>query len=391
MPLVLDTPWLTAWLWITLLLVVGWLKRHLDINRGLREEKLRDPGADSGERQWPPLTVLVAGKDEEANIGTCVRGLLAQDYPALQVIAVNDRSADRTGAILDEIAAGDARLTVVHITDLPAGWFGKNNAMAEGVRHARGAWLCFTDADCTFDSPRLLRAAVRMALDQDIAFLSVLPRLIVSTFWERVVQPVAGAIMLFWNPPPKVNDARSRCAYANGAFMLLRRSAYEQLGGHEPFRATLNEDMHMARAAKRAGLRLKVVQSEAMYSVRMYTGFGQIWRGWSRIFYGCFGTAGRLVASFLVLALFSLSPYITLAVAALIPSAAVSLAVAAGLAIVAQQSILWRFYPLSGIGSAWALTYPLGTILCLGMILNAMRRLGGATTNWRGTVYARGA
>jgi cellulose synthase/poly-beta-1,6-N-acetylglucosamine synthase-like glycosyltransferase len=188
-----------------------------------------------------------------------------------------------------------------------------------------------------------------------------------------------------------VNDPRCSAAYANGAFMLMTRQAYAAIGGHEYAKATLNEDMHMARQAKRVGVRLRVVQSERLYRVRMYTGIKQIWRGWSRIFYGCFGTLPRLLVSTLMLSVFSISPYVTLTVSPLLGAAGGWLAVAAGLAIVAQQSILLRFYALTGSAPGWALTYPVGAAMCLGMTLNAMTRLGGKTTNWRGTAYAGGA
>lgn len=382
---------LVIWLSITALIGLGWLRRHFDLNRGKNEPILQEREAGPPIESLPPLTVLVAGKDEEPNIRRCIDGLLAQDYSALQVIAVNDRSTDRTGAIIDEIAARDPRLTAIHVRDLPAGWFGKNHAMHLGVQRATGQWLCFTDADCTFDSPRLLAAAMRFAMRENVDFLSVLPRLEAGTLWERIVQPVAGAIMVFWFPPQAVNNPASRRAYANGAFMLLSRSAYDRLGGHEPVKATLNEDMHLARRAKQIGLRLRVIRGGDLYRVRMYTGFQQIWRGWSRIFYGCFGTLPRLLASVVMLSLFSVSPYVTLLCAPLTGNAWPWTTSAAMFTILSQQSVMWRFYAVTGNRAAWAMTYAIGALLCLGMTINAMRRLRGATTTWRGTTYVGGA
>lgn len=389
---VFESVGLTVWFWATCLIGVVWLRRHVDLWRGRRGPILApdDPGPQ--EVSLPLLTVLVAAKDEEANIGWCLSGLVRQDYPNLQLVVVNDRSTDRTGQIIDEFAAADPRVTGVHVRELRPGWFGKNNAMREGVERARGQWLCFSDADCAYDSPRLLTAAMRYALREGIDFLSILPRLEQNSFWERVVQPVAGAIMVLWFPPNRVNDPASRCAYANGAFMLMSRAAYERLGGHEPVKATLNEDMHMARRAKQIGLRLRVIRGGDMYRVRMYSGLRQIWCGWSRIFYGCFGTLPKLLGSVAMLTFFSLSPYVTLLLSPLSGSDWEWLAAAAGLTLVAQQSVLWPFYQLGGSSPVWALTYPLGAAVCLGMTVNAMRRLGGAvTTTWRGTTYTGGA
>jgi glycosyltransferase involved in cell wall biosynthesis len=332
--------------------------------------------------------MIVAAKDEEANIGRCVEGLRTQDYLDLELIFVNDRSTDGTGGILDEAARQDQRVCALHVRRLRDGWFGKNNAMREGVERAGGRWLCFSDADCAYDSSKLLSAAMRYALTEKIDFLSVLPKLEAHTFWERVVQPVAGAVMVFWFPPQKVNSPASPRAYANGAFMLMSRDTYDAIGGHEPVRTQVNEDMHMARLAKQAGRRLRVVRSQGLYRVRMYTGFREIWRGWSRIFYGCFGTLPRLLISVAFLSLFSLSPYLTLLAAPLTGAAWPAFSLAALAAIVSQQSVLWRFWALSEIRPAWALTYPIGAAICLGMTFSAITRLGGVrATTWRGTTY----
>jgi cellulose synthase/poly-beta-1,6-N-acetylglucosamine synthase-like glycosyltransferase len=350
------SPWIAAWFWITLAIGRVWLRRHLQGNRGGKEHVLSEQDAQTVDQSgggadsngWPSLSVVVAAKDEEQNIARCIDGLLAQDYPRLQVIIANDRSRDRTPQIIDDYARRDPRLTAVHVRELPAGWFGKNNAMREAMQQATGELLCFSDADCAYDSPLLLRAAVSFARREGIEFLSVLPRLEANSLWEKVIQPVAGAIMVFWFPPQKVNDPRCREAYANGAFMLMTRRAYEAIGGHEYAKATLNEDMHMARQAKRVGVRLQVLQSAGLYRVRMYTGLKQIWRGWTRIFYGCFGTLPRLLASVIMLSIFSVSPYVALLASPLIGGSGVWLAAAAAFAIVSQQSILMRFYALTG-------------------------------------------
>jgi glycosyltransferase involved in cell wall biosynthesis len=402
------------WFWLTCAVAAVWLKRHIDLNRARLDAPLSPADAETCAGPWPRLSVLVAARDEEKNIGRCIEGLLAQDYPEFTLTVVDDRSSDRTPEIIDQFARRDPRFRAVHVRELRPGWFGKNNAMREGVAAADGEYLCFSDADCAFDSPKLLRAAMAYARREHIDFLSVLPRLEASTFWEQVVQPPAGAIMVFWFPPQKVNDPKSPRAYANGAFMLMSRTAYEAIGGHEFAKATLNEDMHFARRAKQVGLRLRVIRGGDLYRVRMYTGFPQIWRGWSRIFYGCFGTFPRLLASVLFLSIVSLSPYATLlaspfAGVSAIPAAGAPgssaeggwefpvagpgpwLAGAALAAILAQQSVLWRFYRVSGAPPHWALTYVIGAAVCLGMTLNAMTRVAGRSTNWRGTAYAGGA
>lgn len=381
-----------AWFALTLLIAIVWLRRHADLNRARRDPVLRADEPGPSDDELPSLTVVVAGKDEESNIGRCIEGLLQQDYPRVRVVAVNDRSGDRTGAIIDALAARDPRLLALHVRELPAGWFGKNNAMREGTEHACGDWLCYSDADCTYDSPRLLSAAMRLALRERIDFLSVLPRLEAATIWEKIVQPVAGAVMVFWFPPERVNDPSKTAAYANGAFMLMPRATYDAIGRHDAVKNTLNEDMHMARRVKQARLRLRVIRGGDLYRVRMYTGLRQIWRGWSRIFYGCFGTFRRLLLSVLMLLVFSLSPYAAVIAGLVLERGGGWLSAAGLVAIASQMSIMNRFYRIAGNPGGWFLTYPIGAGLCAAMLVNSMGRLGGrVTTTWRGTTYSHGA
>ncbi|MEW6249169.1 MAG: glycosyltransferase family A protein [Planctomycetota bacterium] len=381
--------WSAVWFWMLLLIAFVWLRRHFDLNRARRDPVLRPEGAD-GSEPLPPVTVLVAAKDEESNIEQCLAGLRGQDYPNLQIVAVDDRSGDATRAIICRVATADPRVTPVAVDELPTGWWGKSHALHVGMRCATGEWLCFVDADCRFHSPRLIAAAMRLAARLGVEFLSVLPQLDAHGVWEKIVQPPAGGIMVFWFPPQKVNDPRKPQAYANGAFMLMRRSAYERLGGHAAVRAETSEDMQFARRAKRLGVRLHVVRGGGLYSVRMYAGLREIWKGWTRIFYGSFAGWPRLSASAAFLLVFSLLPVLSLLLSPFLGSSGWRIASAALITLLAQQTVLWRFYRLCAMRPAWALTYPLGAALCLGIIANAMRRLVGVPVEWRGTRYARG-
>ena len=209
----------------------------------------------------PSLCVVVAAKDEEANIGPCVQSLLMQDYPNFNVILCNDRSKDRTGEIVSQIAAGDSRMrAVMNIQELPDGWCGKNNAMQNGIAASQSEYVCMIDADCRQISSRTLSVAMRYARDNGADLLSILPVMEMPTFWESIIQPVCSGVMMIWFHPDRVNDPQKPQAYANGTFMLIKRSAYEQIGTHEAVKDRVNEDMHMANLIKRKGLRLMVVR-----------------------------------------------------------------------------------------------------------------------------------
>ena len=385
-----------------------WVSRHVQIWREKRTAFIltdqyagpQQPAAGEGvspQRETPPIDVLVAAKDEEANIETCLRGLLAQDYPHFETIVCDDRSTDRTGGIVDSLAAEDPRLRVIHVKELPEGWCGKNNAMRIGIASSRAEWICMTDADCRFLSPRMLSAALRYALDTGADMLSVLPILEMRGFWENVVQPVSGGVMMIWFRPDRVNDPAKPNAYANGAFILMKRSAYDGVGGHEAVKDQVNEDMHMAARVKGAGLRLRVVRSRGLYLVRMYTSLGRIMRGWSRIFFGTFGTLRRLTVSLALMFFMGTMGYLSaglglaMALSGGQPAAwwwACGLVGAATVAI--QISVIYRFYRLVGARPELAWTYLLGCIVIMASLASAIRKLRpGAKVVWRSTSYTR--
>lgn len=388
--------------WAILLcgVVCIWASRHVAVSRARREQiPLCSDSFEGPPDECPFVSVLIAAKDEEANIEAAVRSMLEQDYPKFEIIVINDRSTDRTGDILERLHAEqpDGRLRVVQVTELRDGWFGKNNAMHAGLQEARGEWLCFGDADCRQTSKRTLTMAVRHALESRIDFLSVLPRLETHSLWERIIQPVCGALMVFWFHPKNVNNPNHAAAYANGAFMLMSRACYEAIGGHEEVRNEVNEDMHMARLAKERNQRLFVMQNEDLYTVRMYTTFGQIWKGWSRIFYGCFGTFRRLRVTLLMLLFTNIFPYTSLIIGlCMLASLGWSglgtgwqaVTAASALAVGMQLSVIARFYHLTRSNPWLAPTFIIGAVVCVGILVNAMLKLGGRTaTTWRGTTY----
>ena len=384
------------WSGVLVLVALIWVSRHFAVARTKRCEKPLSSRSPIRLPAPPPkVSLLVAAKDEQDNIEACVTSLLAQDYPDMEVIAINDRSRDRTPAILDSLQSRNGHAyTALHVSELRDGWFGKNNAMHEGVQQATGEWLCFTDADCRQISDKTISVAVGFAVENNIDLLSVLPVLETKSFWERVLQPVCAAVMVMWFRPEKVNDPKSRSAYANGAFMLMTRELYDDIGGHERTKTEVNEDMHMARLTKQAGRRLHVILNDDLYRTRMYVNFKECWRGWSRIFYGCFGSFRRLLITASVLLISSILPWLSLfaGVAGWLVADEVSswklLTLMSTVAIIMQQTLLVRFYRLNRSNPWYTPTYFIGAVVAFAMLLNAMTKLGGlATTTWRGTTY----
>jgi len=377
-----------------------WLVRHLAITKAKRQAMaLSSAYPLDRQASTPKVSMLVAARNESANIERCLRSLLAQNYPNLEIIAINDRSDDDTGQIIDRVAAeSQGRLTAVHVQEVLAGWLGKPNAMRTGMKHATGELLCFTDADCNFICPDTIGIAVQYAREHNVDLFSVLPVLETSSFWEHVLQPVCSAVMMVWFRPERVNNPRDPRAYANGAFMLFTRECYDAIGGHESARGNVNEDMVFARLVKAKGLRLNVVQNADLYRTRMYENFRATYRGWSRIFYGCFAKLGLVIAAAAMVLLMSILPYLIFvgaAAAAAVQGSEFStlgwwvLGLSAA-AIVAQMSVLTRFYRLTGLSWTRALSYPIGAVVVVFMLISAARKFFGSSIDWRGRQIATG-
>jgi chlorobactene glucosyltransferase len=367
----------------------------VSLTRARKEAESLDSGYGTGkERRWPKVSILVAGKNEEKNIERCLRSLVGQNYPDLEIITINDRSTDRTGEIMDAVAKeSGGRLRVVHIQELPLGWLGKPHGMYQGAKLATGEYLIFTDADCFFQCPDCLRIAVEFAMDRGVDLLSVLPVLETSSFWERVLQPVCSGVLIFWFQPKWVNDPKCKTAYANGAFMLFSRACYEALGGHTTVREFLLEDMEFARLTKEKGMRLYVVQNRDLYRTRMYEGFKATYNGWSRIFYGSFRRLKKVVGAAALLLVMSLLPYLILLVSlgyATVQGWEVHrlgwwVLAWSGIAIVLQMLVVMRFYHMTGTKWYRALSYPVGAMVTLFILVNSMKKCLGAPIEWRGS------
>jgi glycosyltransferase involved in cell wall biosynthesis len=249
-----------------------------------RMNLLKKPAAPLAE-PFPHVTILIPAKDEGRRIAECLASALGQDYPEFDVLAIDDRSGDETGKIMDEMANADPRLKVIHVTDLPPGWTGKNHALHRGAMDARGQWLLFIDSDVILQ-PQALGATLNLAVGRRYDMLSLILRHETRGMWESVLVPIASAAFGSAHLMGLGNSKGKRRYFGNGQFMLIRRDVYDRIGGHEAVRNQYNEDMTLARIMKRSGFRPRMAWGIELGSVRMYDSLATIMRGWSRIFFG---------------------------------------------------------------------------------------------------------
>jgi glycosyltransferase involved in cell wall biosynthesis len=247
------------------------------------------------------VSVIVPARNEEASLGTCLESLVSQKLVsqtgvAFEIIVVDDHSTDRTREIAASFAARqNGVVRVIEAGPLPDGWTGKNNAVVAGARAARGEWLLFTDAD-TVHLPGSLARALKEAQENNADLLSYSPEQIAVTFWEMAVLPVVFAELARQYPPSKVSDPNSPAAAANGQYILVRREAYDAVGGHAAIASSILEDVALARAVKKSGRRIRFRYAADAVRTRMYRSFSQLRDGWTKNLALLFPSPGWLAA-----------------------------------------------------------------------------------------------
>lgn len=247
-----------ALIWGVLTLIVWWsFGRITTLHPDSPSDRLR-----------PSISVIVPARNEIEMLEHSLRSLLAQTGVDLEVIVINDHSTDGTGDLADSIAAEDNRVRVIHDPDLPEGWLGKLNGMHKGATLAKNDLLLFTDADI-IHAPGVLALAVDQLESANLALLSLLPLLEWKTFWENMIVPsMFLAVPMFAHP--RVQDPDSDDAVGAGAFLLVRRQPYESIGGHEPLKAEVVDDMMLARTLKRNGHHVDFQLAPDLLRCRMF-------------------------------------------------------------------------------------------------------------------------
>jgi glycosyltransferase involved in cell wall biosynthesis len=376
---------LLFWWTIGCIVAAVWCWRLIEAALGFGEI------ADLRQTEWDhdPLcrvSVVVPAKDEAESIERCLRSLVALDLRNYEIIAVNDRSRDKTGEIMDQLADEQPqKLKTLHIEDLPSGWLGKTHAMWTGAQLACGDWLLFTDGDVFFQ-PDAVRRAVACADKVGAHHLVLLPTPIMPTFGEQMMLGFFQSLPLFapghrfW----KVHDANAKDFVGVGAFNLIRRDVYERIGGFRTLRMEILDDMMLGKAVKENGFTQRAVFGRDLVRLRWARGASGIVRNLTKNLFSLMEfKTGRALAASLAIAFFTLSVPVGLIFApgwSRLPFTVVIAGIAAMYGVMSRKS---------GVSPFYCITHPIAAALFIYALLRSMvltLRQGGIV--WRGTTYS---
>ncbi|MFN8410920.1 MAG: glycosyltransferase [Anaerolineales bacterium] len=348
-------------------------------------------------QKTPLISICIPARNEENNIRRCVEAVLNQDYPSIEVIVLDDRSTDGTSEILHQLALQHTTLRIINGSDLPEGWAGKPHALYQASAIARGEWLCFLDAD-TFLEPQAISSCYVKALETEADLFTVMTAQILGSFWEKVVMPLVMTALSVGFSPRKVNDPTRRDAVANGQFIMIKRSIYDLIGGHEKVKDQIVEDKAISEQVKWNGHRLIVADGMQVVRTRMYTSLPTMWEGWTKNIYlglrdhigmlllGAFGASLALIAALFlpIWPLLGLGWYF------------INNGGWMALSVIAQALLVWMYLiylrakiaKKMGISIWYAITTPLGAgVFAAMMLTSAWKVLSGQGVTWRGRSY----
>lgn len=372
--------WLLAALWV-------WRATDIVMHLGSVPD-LTDgpPPNDDVIAALPTLAVIVPARNEGENIRATLASLIASDYPKLQVLAVDDRSTDATGEIMDAFAAADSCVQVIRITSLPDGWMGKLHAMHQAAQLASAEWLLFTDGDVIF-APASLSAAVAHAERSGADHFVVIPTLVMKRMGERsmigFIQASAGLGSRLW----RVSDPKAkRDIVGIGAFNLIRRDAYGRLGGFAATPMEVIEDVRLAKRVKQAGFAQRVAIAPGMVQVHWASGGIGLARNLTKNLFAAFAFCWWMAAiactwllvvypgAFIGLIAGALRWHFLLAPCALI--------------VLSMFAVGWKYKRINSISVFYVLTYPIAaTVLAVALLSSVVLTWMRGGVLWRGTLY----
>jgi glycosyltransferase involved in cell wall biosynthesis len=330
----------------------------------------------------PRISLIFAARDEQEKLPLAVQTLSTIAYPNLEIIAVDDRSQDKTPVILDDAARIDRRLRIIHLKELPPGWLGKPHALQKAYEASTGEWLLFTDADVRF-APDALNRAMNLAQSRGLDHLTLLGDVDRDGFWETVLLTFFGLAMHLATESHRVSNPNSRAYIGIGAFQLVRRTAYEACGTHKRLAMEVVDDMKLGKIIKLGGYRSCVGIAIGFLAVRWQSGFRNLIHGVTKNFFAGLGYSIPFAAAAITaMLLTNFAPFVAVIFGHGWVRILAAVSVIIALLFHALVDLEAKISPL------YALTHPIGALIFCWMILRSVivtLRQGGV--KWRDTFY----
>jgi len=374
--------------WIAGLLLAGtWLWLVTNVTFGMpKVVDISLSAWDAASTELPRLSIIVPARNEAEQIRGCLISLLSLDYPDLEIVAVNDRSTDATGDIMNDVAASSfasGRLRIIHVTELPARWLGKTHAMWMAASHATGDWILFTDGDVHFRADTL-RRVVSYAQKDRADHVVLYPTMVMETPGERMMISYFLNNISFIHRPWKISDAKARDFVGAGAFNLIRHSTYKAIGTYESMRLAIVDDLALGKAVKGNGFAQRAVRGPGLASIRWAKGASGVVNNLTKNFfalmrYQWFLTVGAAVGSAFV----GLGPLLGVIFA---PGWTRSGFV---IALLANALVYLRMERFTRVSPVYFFTHPVACILVIyTMLRSTLVTLWDGGVTWRGTKYS---
>jgi chlorobactene glucosyltransferase len=275
----------------------------------LKKQKPLELDKFSGKTREPFVSILVPARNEAGRIlEKSIASMLGQTYKNFELIVLNDRSTDKTREILEKLQITNYKLQIIDGVEPDKTWLGKPHALHQAFKKAKGEWILATDADIVF-APEALQTAIRYAEENKFDALTLIPKQIFGSFWEKLFMPVFGWFCILAMPPHRVNNPKRKESMGVGNFFMFRREALEKIDGFALVKAEVAEDLRLAEILKKQKFNLRIDYAPALLETRMYSGLREIWEGFTKnLFSGMKFSVPKTVFGAISILLFGVLP-----------------------------------------------------------------------------------
>src|SRR5918996_5854641 len=290
---------------ITFGILATWIYLAAYVVKSLKQTpKLDSYGKSAVNRNFPKVSIILPARNEENYIAKCLDSLINQDYPNFEIIAVNDSSTDRTEVIMQQYAARDPRILIVHLVSKPVGWVGKNWACFQGYLRSTGDVLLFTDAD-TVHLPSTMTLSIKHMIFENLDALTAMPKLLCKDIWTKITLPMLSTFLHSRFSALRVNDRKTKIGYFFGSFFIISRNIYEKVGTHKAVRHEIIEDGALGGKVKEEKFMMKMVRGDNYVEAIWARDFHSLWHGLRRLMIPLYNQK-RKRASLMAIAIFFL-------------------------------------------------------------------------------------